>query len=989
MYCNEAYTVDNESVEDWTSSLQMLLTFAAIFSAVLITLIVDSKMLLQQDNTEVLVDAVIFLMNNLANGTHRPYDPPKFRPSTQSILVNCFFFASLCLSIATALAAVLAMQWVTDYGAVTRRAGSTPEERVKRRHFRYQGGQDWRIDTIIGALPVALHLSVLLFFVGLIVWMWDVHHSVFAVVFVCGAVAALFYVLTTILVIFYPSCPYRTPLAGWIYTLLHLLITIISRLAWFSGQKSEPSRETAKREDGEEAEEENASWLQRLMSKFRSHFAQASLNLRDDIYIQSSDNGLMGNSLIWLSNHISISPEVYRRLLVLINGFTPVIGGSAAPSIRSNVPWNNIFHALGAVYMSFVQNRDLGEDEFTEFARQTHCLRNSGLAGIFKSAIRDGEPDSDSSDFPLRLLYAWIQSTSSHDTEALRRLRFSDEISVNRMIRSILRTPKMVIETWYSLLSDESTTCERILPELLRHMHLWLHFDEKEQEQMISATLYIISTGSLPWASQVAFKYAWGTTPVLSNPLVRRLRVTSWVQSLSNHSQKELILKGLSDYKEGDKTAVLLPQNRWTEDDTAELKRTGLGIEVIRWTQPEELLYSVLKIFDDTLTSSKQDMETWMLTILCEDLLDSSILLSAEYFGDRSRRSKMEGLRRLSNPRLRLIACVTLGVQWETEWLLEVDKALPILPEWTRISKVCFKDPPPVTGDLTALWRLRLQLWTYFDYNVTTNYLYSIIDNLDTLKRVQQEIRYTKLGVNHSDDLLLALFHLNYPYGREDNKLSLVSYVPDILTGNTGSMDDAAPYGCIEYLTSVCEELSADPARLIRLLIELIRADINRLPQYRRPKILLGLLMHARTHLSSKKLRPFSPSCRRLTGYIKESLKQFKDNWDVDIDDSQSHYKGVNKAELEATCEEVLALLNPTEPWDGEEKDISWPEHLLKSTEITEAPSRDNVDLEAHSTSRDASGGGKGGAERIVHDEQSARNEDAPVDIKRDTDEEE
>ncbi|KAG8805311.1 hypothetical protein FRC17_005573, partial [Serendipita sp. 399] len=36
MCCNEAHTVDNEAVEDWTSSLQMLLTFAAVFSAVLV-----------------------------------------------------------------------------------------------------------------------------------------------------------------------------------------------------------------------------------------------------------------------------------------------------------------------------------------------------------------------------------------------------------------------------------------------------------------------------------------------------------------------------------------------------------------------------------------------------------------------------------------------------------------------------------------------------------------------------------------------------------------------------------------------------------------------------------------------------------------------------------------------------------------------------------------------------------------------------------------
>ncbi|KAG8816225.1 hypothetical protein FRC17_000397 [Serendipita sp. 399] len=61
MYCNEAHIVDRGAVEDWMSSLQTLQTFAAIFSAVLITLIVDSKSLLEQDKIGVLVGAVAFL----------------------------------------------------------------------------------------------------------------------------------------------------------------------------------------------------------------------------------------------------------------------------------------------------------------------------------------------------------------------------------------------------------------------------------------------------------------------------------------------------------------------------------------------------------------------------------------------------------------------------------------------------------------------------------------------------------------------------------------------------------------------------------------------------------------------------------------------------------------------------------------------------------------------------------------------------------------
>ncbi|KAG8803288.1 hypothetical protein FRC17_006214, partial [Serendipita sp. 399] len=326
---------------------------AAIFSAVLITLVIDSKALLEQDNTEVLIDAVVFLMNNLANGTHRPYTPPAFQPSTRPIVVNSLLFASLCLSIATALAAVVAMQWVTDYGAVTKRVGSTPEERMKRRHYRYQGGLDWKMDTIIGALPIALHVSVLLFFVGMIVWMWDVHHSVFGVVFVCGAMAAVFYVFTTALAIFYPSCPYRTPLASWIYILFHLL----AKTFFLLHKQVEGS-------DGSGGDDE-------AMDDLQSRFAQPSLTSRDNSQMKDLDDSLTGTSHIWLSNHIAISPEVYKRLLVLINGLSSASDQLLALRkenfmttrkrirwdqltgvvylMNTMVPWTEIFHALGAV----------------------------------------------------------------------------------------------------------------------------------------------------------------------------------------------------------------------------------------------------------------------------------------------------------------------------------------------------------------------------------------------------------------------------------------------------------------------------------------------------------------------------------------------------------------------------------------------------------------------------------------------------------------
>ncbi|CAG8739017.1 16680_t:CDS:2, partial [Acaulospora colombiana] len=68
VYVNESIVVDNELVKDWTSSLNFLL--AAIFSSVLSAFIIESKKLLEQDSAEVMVDVLIFLVNNNTNGTH-------------------------------------------------------------------------------------------------------------------------------------------------------------------------------------------------------------------------------------------------------------------------------------------------------------------------------------------------------------------------------------------------------------------------------------------------------------------------------------------------------------------------------------------------------------------------------------------------------------------------------------------------------------------------------------------------------------------------------------------------------------------------------------------------------------------------------------------------------------------------------------------------------------------------------------------------------
>jgi hypothetical protein len=138
--------------------------------------------MLEQSSPDVMVDALIFFINNTANGTHTPYSPAPFSPTSSSLSINCLFFASLSASIVAALASVVALKWVAEYDAAVRRTGSSPEDRVNRRQFRYGGVESWKMREIIAALPIFLHCSLVLFFAGVVQWMWSMHTTVGAVV---------------------------------------------------------------------------------------------------------------------------------------------------------------------------------------------------------------------------------------------------------------------------------------------------------------------------------------------------------------------------------------------------------------------------------------------------------------------------------------------------------------------------------------------------------------------------------------------------------------------------------------------------------------------------------------------------------------------------------------------------------------------------------------------------------------------------------------
>lgn len=229
VYNHEAKRVDHELIKDWRESLNSLLVFTAIFSAILAAFIIESKKMLEQDPVELLVRMTLLNANNNIRNLSNPLlTQPDFEPTAVAITVNCLLFASLGASLVAALASVVALQWVADYDAAITRGGSSPEDRAKRRQFRFAGVVDWKMGEIIATLPLLLYSSVALFWAGIIQWIYSIHPTVGYVVGGGTAVAVLFYTSTILLSAVCVSAPFRTPYSSAVYW-------IFCKLAWLVG----------------------------------------------------------------------------------------------------------------------------------------------------------------------------------------------------------------------------------------------------------------------------------------------------------------------------------------------------------------------------------------------------------------------------------------------------------------------------------------------------------------------------------------------------------------------------------------------------------------------------------------------------------------------------------------------------------------------------------------------------------------------------------
>ncbi|KAH9056360.1 hypothetical protein EDB87DRAFT_1238152 [Lactarius vividus] len=214
MYLGMAEEEDKKMAESWKADADGILVFTGLFSASVAALVAISIQDLRpnsQDTSAFYLQNIYQLLSdpNRSNPTipSTPANPPAFSPPTYAVWVNTLWFLSLAISLTCGLLATLLQQWARRYIKITQTRYS-PHKRARIRAFFAEGIEKLHLPWAVEALPTLLHLSLFLFFAGLLIFLFNINHTVFGVV----------------------TCPYYAPLSLSAWFLVCGILYVITKL---------------------------------------------------------------------------------------------------------------------------------------------------------------------------------------------------------------------------------------------------------------------------------------------------------------------------------------------------------------------------------------------------------------------------------------------------------------------------------------------------------------------------------------------------------------------------------------------------------------------------------------------------------------------------------------------------------------------------------------------------------------------------------------
>ncbi|KAH9015802.1 hypothetical protein EDB85DRAFT_1875500, partial [Lactarius pseudohatsudake] len=220
LYLTEAEKQDKELYESLKGDADGILVFTGLFSATVAAFIIESYKKLSPDSsntTNALLTQISQQLVDISSGAPlasvAAQNSQPFTPTASAVRVNVLWFLSLAISLNCALSATLMQQWARQYQELAQQRGA-PYKRACLRSFIFRGLRRFGIlARVVTPITGLLHVSVFLFFAGLVEFLFPIYTTVAYTTLGCIGMFALLYAMLTILPNIYLNCPYGTPMS--------------------------------------------------------------------------------------------------------------------------------------------------------------------------------------------------------------------------------------------------------------------------------------------------------------------------------------------------------------------------------------------------------------------------------------------------------------------------------------------------------------------------------------------------------------------------------------------------------------------------------------------------------------------------------------------------------------------------------------------------------------------------------------------------------
>ncbi|KAG8919617.1 hypothetical protein FRC02_001524 [Tulasnella sp. 418] len=212
-YVSESGKFDKEMIDNWNDNLDSLLLFAALFSAINTTFIIEAYKRLQPDALETTNSLLKLMLRNRTNDETMDLKDQHWSPPTDAVRINSTLFASLACSLLASFGAILGKEMLAEYkssGALN----TLPEQ---------------------GRLTDNAAIFTCFFLLGIIDFLLQMSPAVAAVIIVPVFVGLVAYIVSVIVAIQQEDSPFQTSLSKSLRSLLpmlkHFLLTSLPSFA--------------------------------------------------------------------------------------------------------------------------------------------------------------------------------------------------------------------------------------------------------------------------------------------------------------------------------------------------------------------------------------------------------------------------------------------------------------------------------------------------------------------------------------------------------------------------------------------------------------------------------------------------------------------------------------------------------------------------------------------------------------------------------------